>query len=120
MPFKHPPKIPLQLQKLPVTKSFLESDENSLGIRKHGFVYQRTNKNLCILTPKIALWTLNDRRPCRQCQEQNTRDVCLHQYTDISLYWFLKAKSPFQSISEVCIKDQTSLRSSARHAYTKE
>ncbi len=38
----------------------------------------------------------------------------------ISIYWFLKAKSPFHSISEACIKDQTSLCSSVRHAYNKE
>lgn len=38
LPFKHPPKIPFQLHKPPVTKFFLESDQNRLGTRQHSFV----------------------------------------------------------------------------------
>ncbi len=77
LPLKHPPKIPVQLQKPPVTKSLLESDENNLGTRKYGFVYPWTNKTLCILNPKIALRTFNYRRTCRH--ELNNWDVCSQQ-----------------------------------------
>lgn len=116
LPLKHPPKTPVQLQKPPVTKSFLESDENSLGTRKYGFVCPWTNKTLCIWRQNYGPSIIGEHADMKK-----TPETCAYSsYTDISLYWFLKATSPFQSISEVCIKDQTSLCSSVRHAYNKE